>query len=326
MFRLFLLFNLLLVNLLACKGGYSSCIDKVKDSKTFQGSSISIPVKNHKRLIYTQQLPNAKILKYDPFLSLYLVEDRSKFAYPFDINMRLQLGVAVVNSKTAVEGKILKHQIGLNTLATYSEKISAPAILTSSCCSLEGIVTPNGIIEKEYLKRFLSSAPADYADIGIRVKDKKSKVLVSASNPYMENNSFKKDDQILELDGKKVKNAATFMRDILFSKIGSTHKIKIKRGKKTLTLKAVSKKRFGGGVVSDTFLEFKGIYFDKKLKIVKLSKYFKDYGLLVGDRLIQVNGVAVKSEDELLQYIEDFKDFSSLLFERNNFQFFVNIK
>jgi hypothetical protein len=102
--------------------------------------------------------------------------------------------------------------------------------------------------------------------------------------------------------------------------------VKVKRGTKFLNFNVIVHKRYGGGNVSDTFLESKGIYFDENMKIVKLSEDFKEYGLLIGDRLIQVNGVFVKTEDELRKYIEDFKDFSSLLFERKNFQFFVNIK
>jgi hypothetical protein len=325
-FRLFILLNILLLNLFACQGGYATCVAKVNDSKTFLGSVLSIPVKNHQRLIYSKQTPNAKILKHDPFLSLYLVEDRSNFAYPFELNMRLQLGTAAVDNKTAIEGKIKKHQVGLNRLASWSEKVQSLAVITSSCCSLEGIVTPRGIIEKEYIQRFLSSESSEYGDIGIRVKDEKNLVVVSASDPFMRDNMFEKGDCIFSFDGKKVKNASSFMRSILFSKIGSKHKIKIKRNSKLIDINVVVEKRYGGGDISDTFLESKGIYFDESLHIVRLSEYFKAYGLLIGDRLIQVNGITVKNEDELLRYIEDFKDFSSLLFERNMFQFFVNIK
>jgi len=324
--RLFILCNLLLLNVYACKGGYSSCIQKINDSKTIQNDSLSIPIHKNLRLIYSKNRPNAKILKYDPFFSLYLVKDKSNFKYPFNINMRLQLGTASVNQRRAIEGKILKHQIGLNTLATFSEKITAPALLTSSCCSLEGIVTADGIIERDYLKRFISSASAEYSDIGIRVKDENSYVVVTASNPYMKENLIKKGDCVVKLNGHKVKNSATFMKKILFSKIGSKHRVEVKRGNKFFTYTIKSTKRDGGGAISDTFLEYRGIYFNKKLEIVELSNEFLQYGLLLGDRLIQVNGVEIHNQDELRKYIEDFKNFSALLFERRNFEFFVNIK
>jgi len=325
-FRLFIALNLLILNLFACQGGYDSCIQKVKDAGVISNNSLSIPVKNSKRLIYSLSKPEAKVLKHDPFLGLYLVKDMSEFAYDFDVNMHLQLGSAVVDTRRAIEGKILKNQVGLNTLATFSEKYKAPALLMSSCCSFEGIVTPKGIIQKEYIKRFLSNASAEYSDIGIRVKNHKRHVIVTASNPYMKDNFFKKGDILLELNGKKIDAASVFMREILFSKIGTKHRVKIKRDSKVMSLDAITQKRYGGGEISDTFLEYKGIYFDENMRIQKLSQEFKEYGLLVGDRLIQVNGTFVKTQAELRKYIEDFKDFSSLLFERENFQFFVNIK
>ncbi len=326
MLRLFVLAHLLLLNLYACQGGYFSCIAKIKDSHTIQNSSLYIPVKNNKLLIYSKSRPKSKILKYDPFLSLYLIEDKKNFAYPFDVNMRLQLGTAIVNDRVSREGKIIQNQIGLNSLARYSVSFKSPALITSSCCSLEGIATSNGVIQKEYIKRFLSKAPATYADIGIRVKNENGFVIVSASNPYLKNNPLKKDDCILEFDGKKVKAASVFMRHVLFSKIGSKHNIEIKRDKKIMNFSVTSSKRYGGGNVSDTFLEHKGIYFDETLHIVELSEEFIEYGLIVGDKLLQVNGVGVSNQKELRAYIENFKEFSSLLFSRRNFQFFVNIK
>lgn len=326
MLRLFVAFHLLLLNLIACQGGYASCVAKVKDSKTIQSDSLFIPVKNSKLLVYSPRRPQGKILKEDPFLSLYLLNKEQKFNYPFDINMRLQLGSAVVNERDSKEGKFLRNQIGLNSLALYSSKLSMPALITSSCCSLEGIVTHNGVIQKEYIKRFLSNETPEYGDIGIRVKNEKGLVIVSARNPYLEKNPFEKGDSILSYDGTKIKAASVFARKVLFSKLGSKHSIKVNRNGKVINFEVEISKRHGGGAISDTFLEHKGIYFDDLLHIVKLSNFFLEYGLLVGDKLIQVNGVRVENQDELREYIEDFKDFSTLLFSRRNFQFFVNIK
>ncbi len=326
MFRLFIALNLLLLNIYACQGGYDSCIKKINDSKTIQNNSLLIPIENSELLIYSRTTPNAKILKYDPFLSLYLIEDTNKFPYPFDINMRQQLGSAMVNRADAKEGKILKNQVGLNSFATFSQKTKTPALITSSCCSLESIVTPEGIIQKEYLKRFISSNKAEYSDIGIRVKNEGAHVIVSASDPYMNNNPFKKGDRIIAFNGVKIRAASLLMRNILFSKVGSKHKVKVKRDGKFFDFVVQASIRFGGGYLSDTFLEQKGVYFDKQLHVTKLSQKFLDYGLVRGDRLLQVNGIEVKTQNELRKHIENFKDFSALLFERRNFQFFVNIK
>ncbi len=301
-------------------------MQKAKDAEIFQKNALVLPLKNAQNLLYSKQIPNVKILKYDPFLSLYLVKDKKPFAYPYDINMRLQLGTAILNAKKAKEGKFLQTQIGLNTFAKYNQTLASPALISSSCCSVEGIATSKGVIQKEYIKHFLHTKSTLYGDIGIRVYNKNAQVLVNASDPFMKENPFKINDCIIEYDHKKVGNAASLMQKILFSSVGSKHQVKIKRGSRFLTFVLTCKQRYGGGFVSDTFLEQKGIYFDESLHVKHLNKEFQKYGLNIGDRLIQVNGVRIKNQNELRRYIENFKDYSSLLFERNKFQFFVNIK
>ncbi len=329
MLRVFFILNLLFLNSYACKGGYDSCKRKIIDSQTIQNQNLIIPISKKQRIIFAKDASTLnrynKILKQDPFLGLYLVEDKKSFRHPFRLNRHPSLGMAMVDKKLSIEGKLKKKQVGLNSLAIFSETHFAPSLLLTSCCSLEGVVTQRGIIEKEYLKRFINSKEIAYGDIGIRVEDKNGFITVVASDPFMKNNPFKKGDHILEYEGKKIKQSSSLMRKILFSKLGSSHKVKIKRNNQLLNIKAVTTKRYGGGYLSDTFLEQKGIYFDETLHIVKIGQNFKSYGLLVGDQLLQVNGVKVKNQQELLEYIADFKDFSSLLFERRYFQFFVQI-
>lgn len=326
MLRLFVALSLLFINLYACKGGYNSCKRKINDSHALTKSQTNIPVTKHKRLVFSRRQPKGKILKYDPFLSLYLVEDRKGFRYPFSIRNRAVMGLGGVSQKKAIEGHFKSHQIGLNKFAVFNPRVSSPSLILTSCCALEGIVTPQGIIEKPYLKRFVTSKNISYADIGIRVYNRKSKVFVKAINPFMEGNDFHVGDQILRFDNKRVTNAGKLMQWILFSKIGSTHKVKIKRSGKTLTLQAKSKKRKGGGFLSDTFLEFLGLSFDKNLRIIKIEPKAKKYGLKVGDKLLRVNHKKVTTEDEIVKSISQSKEATHLLFTRHNFQFFVKIK
>jgi hypothetical protein len=323
--RLFIILNLLILNLLACKGGYASCKKKIIDSNAVLSKTLQIPVQKHKRLVFSETTPhNYKIYKSDPYLGLYLVEDKKGFRYPFRLNMRYPSGLAVINRTSAQEGRIVKNQIGLNHFAQFNGAVFAPALLLNSCCSLEGIVTPRGIIQKEYIDRFLKVKKVTYSDIGIRVKNNKG-VVVTARDPFMKNNPFQVGDCILYMDGRKVRRASKLMRDILFSKIGSKHKVKIKRGSKILTITVRSQNRQSGGYKSDTFLEQYGLHFDKDLRVIKIEKKAEKYQLLVGDKLLQVNGVKVTNQQEVMDNISNFKDYASLLFERRNFQFFVNV-
>jgi hypothetical protein len=325
MLKIFLILNILFINLWACKGGYKSCRLKMKNSSSVVKNTLQIPVLKNKLLIYSKETPNKKIIKYDPFLSLYLVEDKKHFKYPFRINYKLSLGVASVNNKKATEGKIKKRQIGLNSFASFSEPVKAPSLLLNSCCALEGIVTPDGIIEKDYIEHFLKTKNVVYGNIGIRVENKNKLVLVKYINPFIKNIPFKIGDSIVLYDGKKVKYASAFMKKILFSKIGSTHTLKIKRLNKFYTFKVKTIKRYGGGYLSDTFLEFKGLYLDKNLKLIKILKNSIRYGLHLGDRLLKVNNIYIYNQSELRKNIPAFDDKALLLLERDNFEFFMHI-
>lgn len=326
MLRLCIILNLFLLQLYACEGDYQGCLKKINDSKSIQNSLLSIPLENNKRIVYTKDIPNAVILKHDPFLSLYLVQDKNLFKYPFTFNMKPQPFTALIDNKKIIEGKFLQREIGLNTFASYTNRTTKTALVMSKCCALEGVNTSRGIIEKEYLKRFAASKTSNYGDIGVRLIDEKGFVIVSASDPFMKNNPFKRGDCIVAFNGEKVKSASRLMQKILFSKIQSKNSVKVKRDDKFHTFKVVTDKRYGGGYISDTFLERKGIYFDKTLHIVKLEKEFENYGLKVGDRLLKLNAVKLNNQEQLRLYLENFKDYSMMLFERDNFQFFVKIK
>ncbi|MDO8454447.1 MAG: PDZ domain-containing protein [Sulfurimonas sp.] len=338
MFRLLIILNFFVLALLACEGGYDACKQKVIDSNTIQEKSIEIPIEGNQRLIFSEKTPSCEIIKSDPFLGLYLVEDAVGFEYPFKINVGISSGVAAINKTSAQEGKIIKKQIGLSSLAQFNKKISLPAIITNSCCSLEGIVTPKGIIEKEYIERFLSAEDTSYSDIGMSVGDAKVGVRVDALSQFVKNNPFKGGDIIVSLDGNKVKDSATLMREILFAEIGSTHKVEIKRDSKIVTIEVVAQKREIGAFKKFANPEENakekakvqknekyGFEFDKNLKIIKISEKSKKYGLKTGDKLLQINGVDIKNQQELLKKVSDSKNGTTLLFERDNFQFFVNI-
>jgi hypothetical protein len=73
MLRVFIALNFFLLNIYGCQGGYSSCIDKLRDSKSISHKTIKIPISKYKRLVFSQTKPHGKILKHDPFLSLYIV-------------------------------------------------------------------------------------------------------------------------------------------------------------------------------------------------------------------------------------------------------------
>lgn len=318
--KLLLALSLLFLNLYACKGGTQSCKQKVFDSCAITEQRVQIPIQNNQLLIFSRTPPKEKILKHDPFLSLYIIQDTRKFKYPFKINNKLSLGLIGVDNHKAIKGKIVKKQLGLENFAVFSQPLSSPSVLLNSCCDLEGIVTERGIIEKEYIERFIKIKNVSYGDFGIRVKDEKSSVVVKESNPFVKLNQLKVGDIILELDSKRVKDSASFMRDMLFGLVGSTHSIKVKRENKILTLKAITQKR-----VDNVYLEFLGLSFDKNLLIIKIEKKAEHFELKLGDRLLQANTKYIKDAQDIFDETYNLKNPLNLLFEREHFQFFVKV-
>lgn len=325
MLRVFLALNFLLLNLLACKGGYDSCKLKLNNLNVIQNQNLIIPLKNNKTLIYSTSLVNYKIIKHDAFLNLYLVESKKYTRFPFRINSKISLGIASVDAKMAIEGRVKQKQVGLNALATFNEPIFTPSLILGSCCNIEGIVTPKGIIQREYISHFINSKNTHYGDIGIRVMDDAKLIIVKRVNPFDKTMQFKKGDCITHINGKKVTSSSGFMRSVLFSKVEKKLKISVIRDGKKITISTLTSRRFGGGAISDTFLEKNGLYFSNDLMILQVGKSYSKYGLAIGDKLLQVNGKKVKTIEDIRSNIDDFKHFASLLFSRNNFQFFVNI-
>ncbi len=325
MLRVFIALHLLLLSLLACNGSYKSCQIKTKNLHVVQDASLVVPLQNNQTLIYSREPVNAKVIKHDPFLNLYLVKSKKYLRYPFRINNKLSLSQASVSDSCVTEGKIKTKQIGLNALATYTKPIVAPSLLLNSCCNLEGLVTPQGIIQRDYLDNFIHSKNKYYGEVGVRVVDEDKLILVKRVNPFDLSVKFKKDDCITHVNGKKILDASDFMKHVLFAKIGSQLKVMVVRNGKKILLKATVKQRFGGGAISDTFLEANGLYFSRDLTLLSVGEKYKKFGLHIGDRLIQVNGKKATKIEDIRKYIDDFKHFASLVFTRNHFQFFVNI-
>ena len=325
MLRLFLLLNLSFLTAFACSGGYPTCQQKLQDSNSISQNQIQLSVKKHQRLLYSTTIPKKNIIKYDQFLSLYLIEDKKGFAYPFRFARNSSNVVGAINNTRIIKGRVTEPQMGLTTLGSFSDASVKVALLSSGCCDIDGFVTPDGVIEREYLEHFLQSKSNSYSDVGIRVKQDEQYIIVTAVDPYVKENPFLEDDCIVKIDGKKVKNAAALMQKILFSKEGVTHKFQVKRGKKIVNIVQKTQKRFGGGYVSDTFLERFGIYVDEELKIVRLSENYKGSALKVCDTLIQIDDKRVHNQQEVMQTISRQGKVTSLLIQRDNFQFFVKI-
>lgn len=324
MLRVFIALNLLLLNLFACNS-FKACRLKTIESHAIGVNSLHIPLKGQFVLLTQKPTSKIKIIKSDPFLSLYLVKEKKAFKYPFVLSNTSKARQASLNNTMTIRGKIVKKQTGINSLASFSEAVSFPSLIVNEYCAIDGIVTEKGIIQKSYLEHFLNAKDNFYGDIGIRVEDRGSKVIVSELNPFLNQKRFVLNDEVITFDEKKIKDSAELMESILFAKKASKHKLTVLRNNKKKIISAVVQKRVGGGELSDTFLENKGLYFDKDLTLAKVAEGKHFGGIKEGDKLVKINNVSVKNYEDVRKELSQLEKLPYLLFSRNGFQFFIRL-
>ncbi len=284
-------------------------------------------MQNKNRLILAPSRPQRSVKKYDSFLGLALIDDRSGFRYPYTFHSKSDKNIASIHAKGFIKGALEQEQCGLDTLGVFSTPLKTPSLLSDSCCSLVGMGTSRGVIDSYYIKHFLqyNSNELQYGDAGIRLERRKNGLHVSEVDPFFPDQKFQINDQIIAFDGKKVTNLCSLRRSILFAKIASLHSFTIKRQGRLLHVRLKIQKRLGGGLMSDTFLERFGLHFDSKLCIASLTSKAAKMQLHVNDCLIQVNFHDVQSAKEIQKNLQKGDIDNALLFERQNFQFFIHI-
>ncbi|NOQ32018.1 MAG: PDZ domain-containing protein [Helicobacteraceae bacterium] len=325
MFKLTLLLTLFITQLFATSAGFKVCNKKFSDSNSIENNYLSVPISKATRVGYSAYYNSSFMSKYDPFLGLYTVKNQKKFEFPFELDGVCNKEVALIDGKVIQSGKVLTKQVGLNYLATFSVKLKAPSIISTVCCNLNALVTSRGLIQKAYLENFLKMKKVVYAEAGFRVKDYKSKVIVTSVTPFMKNLDVKIDDHILTLDSLKILNSNTLMKQILFAKINSTHTFKIKRNKKIKTIKIKYDKRYGGGLIPDTYFEKLGVLFNRDLSVKKVGSNKLFTGLVKGDKLKEINFKKVYTFKNIREEIATSSEMIKLLFDRKGFTFFISI-
>lgn len=311
------------INGYACsKDGLALCRQKTIDSNSTTSQTLQIPLTGNKRLFFSPyKTPDGKIIKHDPLLALYIVENPNGFRFPFKIEAADKKDIAMVNADGVTHIKIAEHQDGVDKLASVVGGCPAPALLLSGCCALEGLATPKGIIEKEYLVHFLADGFSGYSDFGV-VVDEKSGVVVQIDPFY--NHGFVVGDLILAFNTKSIGKET--LKEMLFCKVGSIGRFKIKRGDKEFELAVVSRQKKSGVFVPNESLDAVGIYFDAQMKIVKLKEDAQERGLKAGDQILAINSKEVQNSQDFATALSSASDEFVLLIRRDGFDFTIVIK
>ncbi len=309
---------LLAVAVLWAQNDCSHCDRKYDNAAFMIGKDRAISVGGDRALMINKP-ENLSVIAYNRFLNLYLIQSKDRknlveFKYPFT-----EKQMTLFNEKGFKDVELIKRQCGLRSFGEIDQKVKDFSILSGMCCKSFGLVSTNGkVIDSEYIKDFLKRQDALYGDIGLRFDDK---MRVEYIDPYIAPQIEK---------GAKIQGFET-LRDledrILFAKPGSSVKLRYEDSSgKIRTTHFSVKQRFGGGMVSDSFLERFGILFSDDLRIVWINPESKarKAGLKVGDLLKNIDLHEVSTPEEVKTFLTDTpKDRYNYMWERKGFYFFV---
>ncbi|DAB34540.1 MAG: serine protease Do [Sulfurospirillum sp.] len=311
---------------------FKQCYARNQDSFVYFGSLRAVAVGKNLAIAYSKTKPTHPYIKHDPFLNLYLFSSKKELK-PVRLKSTsyLKVGewIAGMDEQSLFAGNLAKEGDVLNTMYLQNASLEPNSIIACLCCDVYGLGIGKGeFIGSEYIKRFISEKEIFYGDIGARFEQKANKFYVSELDPFYENQKLLVGDEIVKVDGKKVSSLKSLNQKILFAKPNSHVNFEVLRTNKALKISSLVLNRNGGGALEDTFLEKKGLFFtqDLKLKMVKEDTFAFTNGLKAGDQLLQINQMDIKSISHLRQLLGKFKGESiNLLFDRDDFQFFVNL-
>lgn len=334
-----LLFLLLITQTLTANDSiYNPCYQKNSQSIYPLSGVDCLAVDAHRLICHDplrkmNQLPAGySIRNYDPFTRTYEVASRQSLRpVKFKGLAKIKTGtdLALIDKKGYRVGSIKSYANGFDRFGEFGIKGTLGKVLGAKCYTVVGIGTVGDrYIPSEFIQSFLEKGGANYGDIGIRFDKQGSRYVVTKRDVYFPDNPFAVGDEIVALNGKRYPRMDAFSFTILFADPGTPFDVTVRRDGKLRHVSVVSGRRYGGGYLTDTFLERFGLVFDDKLVIQKVipGSFAARKGLKAGDRILEFDGAAIKTIDELTELISKKKvHHTSILFDRDDFQFFFTI-
>ena len=311
---------------------FRQCYTKNLKSFVYFGDIRAVAVSKHIAVAYSEVKPKVPFIKYDPFLNLYLFKSK-KTLHPVRLKSTntLKLGewIAGMDDSSLYAGNFAKSGDVLDSFYLQNAKLEKNSIISCLCCEVYGLgVGAGSFIGSEYIKRFINTKDVYYGDVGARFAKHGKDFVVTKLDPFYPNQLLQVGDKILKINGKKNISLKKLNQSILFAKPKSIVTFEFQRANHILKRSMPVRSRMGGGYRSDSFLEKKGIFFDKNMKITKINKesFGALNGLHVGDKLLQIDKQKIQTSDDVKRYLSQVKNrHVQLLFDRKDFQFFVKL-
>jgi len=313
---------------------FSKCFDKTKHSFYKIDSNFAIAVSSNRAILFSNHKPSNlngfKIVKYNPFLNLYILET-TKQLNPLTIknpsNIPTNIELASINIHGFKKGAFISRQNGFDEFAKVNFSNQAGSAIEGICYQLYGVgIGGNSFIEASYIIEFLKNPNIEYGDLGFRFEQVGSNLILKHVDTTINHDNFKPFDKIVSIDGKNFGSLKSLNDYILYKKPNSTVSIVLNRVGEVIKTSSKIYKKEGGGVLSDTFLERYGAYFDKNLNVISLSKnsYFFKKGLKIGDKILEINRKKVSTHMDIKDIITNRDEkILRILIKRDDFTFFV---
>jgi len=290
--------------------------------------------KNHLLTFNPNILDDVNITKQEPLLGLYLI-NQDIFLKHHEVmkfrNIRNSYRFAM-DDESYVSGTILRPQIGLN-FAEFSENIEDNLMIISGCCITAGLsIGGTKFIDSAYIKNFIQSKNKYLSDIGARFKSMDNKIIIDSVNPFFKDNPFLENDEILYMDNEPVQRIDKFLQNILFSPKDRNITFEILRKNQLLDVTVTTNILQGGGMLSDTFLENIGVWFDEDLFVTNIhrSSPFAKKGLKNRYKLLKINDETFENASQIRKFIskqkEKMPDKFTFIFKLKNSKLSIELK
>jgi len=317
---------------------FTQCYEKNKASIVYFGQTRAVAISEKLAIAYTKDKPTVPFLKHDYLSHLYLFES-TKPLIPMKLKAtsELKLGEWLVSMNDTALNVVNASKIGRDAQSLFEfGGLGEPnSIVGGLCCEMYGL----GIGEKYYigseaLTQFIEGKSASYQDLGARFVEGNESIFVDMVDSNASKTKLKVGDKITAINGVKVKTLAEFHEAFMIGKTSAKVSATLERNnlwveENLLYVAPKPQAKKVPVVKKENYLHAKGFTFSPDLKVSSLIRgsLAEQSGLKEGDRLMQIDGMRVEKMADVDAYLAKTKNKElSLLFDRDDFQFFVTLK
>lgn len=318
---------------------FTQCYEKNRQSVVYFGKTRAVAISENMAIAYSKEKPNVPFVKHDYLSNLYLFES-SKPLIPIKLKPTGELKpgewLASMSENSLIVVNVSKTGKGANEYFEHGGRGEENSIVGGLCCEMYGLgIGDKFFISSEGIEKFITSKSVSYPILGARFEENNETIVVDFVDPSNKEVKLKAGDKILALNGRKIKTLAEFNEALLSEKSPKKISAQIQRDnawieEDILAIKPkVEPKKVIVAPKKVSYMGSKGFKFDSDMKIVSVAdgSFVQMSGLHVGDRLIQIDDKKIASLSQADAFFEKTKNReTSLLFERNDFQFFVTLK